>query len=471
MANYYVSNSGSSGAGTIGSPWGLPDLLTGASPNAPGIALTTLVAGDTLYFRGGDYHVTGSSTWQSQMIAPTHSGTLAQPITLSAYPGEFPQIIVDGSSTQDVFGSQGYNYVRFLGFKVVPNAVSRSFNIGGTGCEVGYCEIEGTFQSGTDNHDGILMLDSLGGWIHHCNIHGQTGDSGNATGIKLYNCGVTTIEDNYSHGNTSGMVDKDGGPNGDGFHHGTYRRNLLAGNGYANFIGPGQGDVSVLHMYDNVIDGWFALDSFNSGSEIYNNLLRVGLDPVETNGGSNTAIHPDMGGSASSFLTNIWNNIFIPATAGVWSYWNSFLAFGVGGATDPLNYLDYNVYTGAPTYHFGGAGPPLTEYTLAQIQALSLETHSIVDTAANIFVNQTAYVLKGIYPTAGRFGDMVGPRYSVASILDTTRYGPAAMVPGVSTATGGPPSRQFTSSPAQQTAHGSYEFTSSPAQPVAQGWT
>ncbi len=62
--------------------------------------MTTLVAGDTLYFRGGSYHINaggGVYGHHHQLIYPSNSGTALAPITLQAYPGETVNIINDGS--------------------------------------------------------------------------------------------------------------------------------------------------------------------------------------------------------------------------------------------------------------------------------------------------------------------------------------------------------------------------------------
>ena len=68
MAVYYVSNTGNDGwAGTILQPW---ETLTHA--------FGTIIAGDTLYVRGGTYTEIGIHTW--------HDG----PINILAYPGEAP---------------------------------------------------------------------------------------------------------------------------------------------------------------------------------------------------------------------------------------------------------------------------------------------------------------------------------------------------------------------------------------------
>src|SRR6266536_6672504 len=91
MANYYVSSAaGSGGSGTLVDPWKLGDLLTGIF--TPGVALTTLTAGDTLNFRGGTYTITDTADNSGNVhlpyIRPTSSGTALAPITLRTYPGE-----------------------------------------------------------------------------------------------------------------------------------------------------------------------------------------------------------------------------------------------------------------------------------------------------------------------------------------------------------------------------------------------
>jgi hypothetical protein len=59
-STYFISPKSTSGAGTRGNPFGLPDLLTTTtSPVTQGRALTILKPGDTLYFLGGDYHISG----------------------------------------------------------------------------------------------------------------------------------------------------------------------------------------------------------------------------------------------------------------------------------------------------------------------------------------------------------------------------------------------------------------------------
>ncbi len=436
MANYYVSNSGSPGSGSIGDPWGIPDLLDGSYAIGP--ALTTLVAGDTLFCRGGDYHITRSfqtGAGTVQILYPANSGTLGQPITIQSYPGEIANFILEGDVGQPLWGTATpvRDYIRWLGLQVTVTATHdygsypefivqpTAFTVSGTGIEIGYCEIIGTDVTTTDNHEGIFVApDAVNHWIHHNNIHGWTaGTEPNSAGIKVYKSVGLIVEDNYIHDNRTGIHDKD---SGSVLNLPIYRRNWLTGNTGIQFRGNNQqeGALALYYIYDNVIDGAIDLFSFNSGSQLYNNLIRT------------SELTPDYGkllamSGNGCVQLEIWNNLVLPlADAPVHGYADINTLFVVSGPTAQFSYMDYNVYTGTPFYVFGeGAGSH--DFTLAQFQGQGFETNAIEDTRANIFVDEVAYVLKGVYPTAGRFGDQVGPRYSVASILDTTRYGPAAM--------------------------------------------
>ena len=121
--SYYIAPKATSGNGTFESPWGLPDLYTTTSNTyTPGVALTSLQPGDTLYFLAGTYTLTSNVTanlYTTPLIAPTHSGTAASPITLSdrVTPGAAVTIIPPASSYTPTMGSH-VNYVRMLGFTI-----------------------------------------------------------------------------------------------------------------------------------------------------------------------------------------------------------------------------------------------------------------------------------------------------------------------------------------------------------------
>ena len=188
---YYVSPSTSSGTGTFANPYGLPDLLnTSTTPVSQGRALTILRPGDTLYFRGGTYTVSGSTNqnyWWNQLISPTVSGTSSAPITLSAYPGETSELRHERRGPaplwhrcsqielHPVLGLHHSTLFNLCG-SAVTDEVADAVCLSGTGNEVAYCKIIGQTHSNiTDNYQAIWLTDANNSWIHHNEIYGFTG--------------------------------------------------------------------------------------------------------------------------------------------------------------------------------------------------------------------------------------------------------------------------------------------------------
>jgi hypothetical protein len=430
---YFIAPKPVSGSGTKEDPFGLPDLLnTTTTPVSQGPALTILRPGDTLECLGGTYHVSGTTTtdyYASQLISPTVSGTASAPITLQAYPGQTVTVIMD-AGIQPIFGTIGpkLDYVRFLGFTVdcgqgpLVNGAPTSppaFYISGTGNEVGYNEVVGIYVATADNHDGIRVDSANSAWIHNNNIRDVTGGD-NSAGIKVYAAVQSIIEDNYIHGSNTGIFDKSAGTL-DGANQPTYRRNWLTGNRNWPFQGNGYGAQARFYIYDNVFDGIVNLGARNSNSEVYNNLVRCpNTSPIYA---FTTA------GPGSFRAASLWNNIALfLRSAPAWSFADSYDTFASG----PLQYMDYNVYGGAPLYNFGNYTSQQSTFNLAQFRARGFERHASVTAASNIFIDQTSYVLLPRWTTAGRYGDPVGPRFPIAQILNTSRYGPRALRTGTS---------------------------------------
>lgn len=408
---YFVSANPTSGSGTIADPFGLIDLLN--PDHSPGRALTVLGPGDTLFFTEGDYHITGgsdNSSWSRHLLGPTVSGTQTRPITLQAYPGATVRIFEDGGG-QPVFGTTTptLNYVRFIGFTVEPGPAA--FRVCGTGNEVAHCEVIGQYVKTTDNHDGIRIENANSAWVHHNNVHGVKGDSHNSAGIKVYKSSSLLIEDNYIHDCTVGVFDKDSGKQGDGTNRPTYRRNWLTHHRDSQFLGNNQGDQARYYIYDNVVDGTINLYTLNTGSQIYNNLVRSAGAVASWQ---------------SSYQENIWNNIVLANKQPVCGYCESAVPFSTGRPESPLRYMDYNVYDSTPAFGFKDV-----TYTLAQLRSRGFERHtSVVAGPLSIFRDLTSYELRPRWSKAGRYGDPVGPRFPVARILDTRRYGPSALKTG-----------------------------------------
>ena len=446
-SSYFISPRSTTGTGTKADPFGVAQLLnTTTTPVSQGPALTILQPGDTLYFLGGTYTVSGSTNagyWLNQLISPTVSGTASEPITLAAYPGATVNFVVSAGA-QPLFGTSLptlLNYIRFLGFTIQPcssyssgTEVATPFALGGTGNEVAYCKIIGAaYPAITDNYQGIFCSVANDSWIHNNEIYGFTAGNRNGAGLKVYKSTYMIVDDNYIHGCCVGIFDKDGGNN-----HGqplttnnTYRRNFLTGNTMDQFLGNNQGGPSTFQIYDNVVDGNISLNCLAIKNEVYNNLLRTSAtgDGGVIIGISNNTQAP----TNSGYFDSVWNNIVITGGSQVRGYWNPSVAFTAGRSTSPLAYMDYNVYDGAPIYEFGAYVRSNTTYTLSQFRAKGFERHSSVSRGRNIFQNRTTYTLLPRWTTAGRYGDTVGPRYSVAQILNANRYGPGTL------GTGSPP--------------------------------
>ncbi|MFI5459059.1 MAG: NosD domain-containing protein, partial [Isosphaerales bacterium] len=341
--------------------------------------------------------------------------------------GQTVRIFLDAGS-QPVFGTESptLSYVRVLGFTIEPTStytsggileVASPFRISGTSDEVAYCEIIGQYAATTDNHDGIRLDSANSAWIHNNNIHGVTGGGGNSAGIKVYGSSDIIVEDNYIHGCTSGIFDKEGG------NQNTYRRNYLTNNTDLEFIGNNQGTAAILYIYDNVVDGEINLQFVNDSNQVYNNLIRTS----DSYNGKVTGIQ------AQNPSTNaqVWNNIILSEGQAVWGYVDA--NENLTDSPPPLSYMNYNVYDSSPSYGFGlYLSNPVT-YSLSQFQGQGFEQHAqVVSSDLSIFQDLTSYVLLTQWTTAGRYGDPVGPRYPVAQILNTSRYGPGSLSTGIS---------------------------------------
>jgi hypothetical protein len=196
-ATYYVAPSTASPAGndsnpgTIGAPW-----LTWNH------AASVAVAGDIVYFRGGVYHLSnttsGGGEWMSQ-----HSGTHANPIRFFAYPmdyaaGNYP--ILDCSNSASM--GTGHNYGITLG--------------GGTYIHLKGLEIRNCYQKITN-----VLSTGIQAWNPHhitlenMRIHRISGQGmylmpGNNDTVIVKNCDVwnnaDTLNPVYSGGLGAGIL-------------------------------------------------------------------------------------------------------------------------------------------------------------------------------------------------------------------------------------------------------------------------
>lgn len=216
-SNYYVSPNGdNTNPGTINSPF-----------KTINYGVSKISAGDILYVRGGTY---------VERVSITQAGSEVSPITIMAYPGEFP--VIDGQNSLPEINNSALvtiysSYVYFIGFEVknCDMTAHRGGNIGillagthnllsyckvhetwDTGiCSTGdyniveYCEVYNTCMSnyegalgGAINGAGLTACHSSFGILRHNNVHDNWGE-----GLSSWNSYYHTLEDNIVYNNWS----------------------------------------------------------------------------------------------------------------------------------------------------------------------------------------------------------------------------------------------------------------------------
>ena len=141
-------------------------------------ANTTLVAGDTVYIKGGTYSgITGSA------IDPVNTGTAGNIITYSSYNNEDVQIVGSGTSSLAVDLDSEYGTVRSY-IKVhdlhFTNFMEHLWIRKGSHNEISYCSFIG-YPAGATKNDFLgtwsasyIYRQATYNWIHHCTF-GQWG--------------------------------------------------------------------------------------------------------------------------------------------------------------------------------------------------------------------------------------------------------------------------------------------------------
>jgi hypothetical protein len=216
-ATYYVN--GASGLdtnpGTIGSPW-----KTIYKANQ------TLVAGDTVYIRGGvsDYQIynVGGSSTTSEGINPRNSGTSSSArITYSVYPGEKVSFVgTTNDSTTTAISIVNKNWIKVTGYGGSTSARNMkfsnmgyflmiwdgknqdgSFGVGSSYNEISYCEFaqttSGWITSDYADAASKLQHNSTYNWVHHNTFYNMggcntTNDISAVLNLGWEDCGYST---------------------------------------------------------------------------------------------------------------------------------------------------------------------------------------------------------------------------------------------------------------------------------------
>jgi parallel beta-helix repeat protein len=168
-ATYYIATNGNDSwtgtapafvSGNIG-PWlTFKHIDYGASPG--------LQPGDVVYVRGGIYDHTGDNLSTSIYLAGI-SGTQANPIVISNYPGETPIIFGSGPNCGTI-SLTGVSWVNILGINST-NAYRQVYLQKITNCEFAYCDVGGGNTNIGYLQPFFMYNCSQSNWIHNNTIH------------------------------------------------------------------------------------------------------------------------------------------------------------------------------------------------------------------------------------------------------------------------------------------------------------
>lgn len=200
-ADYYVAETGiDANPGTQAQPW-----LTLRK------AVQTLIAGDTLYIRGGTY--TGSENRDLFNRFEGNSGTSGKPITIKNFPGEIP--ILDGGFTtisgrKPIFDIDNKSYITLDGLTIRRGSTANIFlgrNGSATDITIRNCDLK-EFVS-NDNSATIYVNTNTDNIIIENNyIHDRQGTGGNAAGLIIFHTGTLLIKNNVIHDTNIGIYYK-----------------------------------------------------------------------------------------------------------------------------------------------------------------------------------------------------------------------------------------------------------------------
>ncbi|MEK6766170.1 MAG: hypothetical protein AABY49_08120, partial [Planctomycetota bacterium] len=209
---YYVSPTGSAG-------W--KESVSIETPCSAATAMKDAVAGDTVYFRGGQYELyqdksnSDSYYWYRGILGPFNSGTIDNPITFAAYPGETPIMNSNGGRAM---GNGDKDYIIFDGFtlktnngKYMGSLIITDHNIGGRvkGNIVRNCIFDGgtTIDTFTDNREGLRIEGTSYTLIRNCKFYNyrETNNNHNTSAIKTYGNDHLTIENTEIYNCSQGI--------------------------------------------------------------------------------------------------------------------------------------------------------------------------------------------------------------------------------------------------------------------------
>jgi hypothetical protein len=222
-ADYFVSPGGSAS-------WSV--CVTQDKPCSAPTAMANAVAGDTVYFRGGQYEVgMQDNAWPPHFAwNPAHNGTAGHPITFRNYPGE--RAVVNGTVSGansgswtgyneivDVLGAVNRSYITFDGFTVQANNGTKmpQVVVYGDTSPADHVTIRNfVFNGGKqqvndgNNWQGLFAAHVTGLTVSNCLFYDywSAANNHNTSAIKLYGTYGTVIENCEIYHCTVGIFPK-----------------------------------------------------------------------------------------------------------------------------------------------------------------------------------------------------------------------------------------------------------------------
>jgi hypothetical protein len=353
--DYYVATDGNDGdAGSIGAPW-----LTIQK------AADTMVAGDTVYVRGGTYAPsTGEGDCISVCAIKPKSGTEGNPITYTEYPSE--SVIIDMEDELSPHRWFGFymiakHYVTIEGFEIKNISADAgiwvsddSSNIIIDGVEIHH--IDGTLGN---NIAGVVAQNVSYLTVKNSSFHDNTGtgvqDNNNVAGIlSLSGFDYAVIENNEIYNVGMGVFNKRSEGNKGAIIRDNVIHDIDKDGIFYSVAGVGDNPLIDGEVYRNIIynltAGQYAINAIlyetvtqSIGLDIYNNVLDA------PNGISIRGVKE----------VNIKNNIFYNNTG------RSINQFGPA-SENSIDSADYNLYYANENFRLlGGEGGEETYTTLS----------------------------------------------------------------------------------------------------------
>lgn len=327
---YYVSPGGTAA-------W--PACADRSTPCSPPTAMENVVAGDVVYFRGGDYYPPDLADPSFPSWYPHASGTPELPILLIAHPGEVPTIHQPtGLTSASGIGAAQHDHAIWDGFRLIKRS-----RLGASSLYRCYMGNNNTIRNSEFiGNEGLDPLNQVGLMVNHCTetyvynnvFRSFTGVGGvNAGAMWLFENDHAYVFDNAFYDSSNGVQTKSA------FSFIFAHHNFFSGVVVPFHWQHQDPTVSDFHVYDNVAvlpSGGTFLYAFDPSSPYRNNSVH------DNTVFCSSSCRGMFLGNENTLDFNAWNNI-------------------IHGAAGPTTFVQVPSGAGAPEYldhnaYYAGAG-------------------------------------------------------------------------------------------------------------------